>query len=97
VLVKHFLVANLIVDLVFEVELHAVQTHHLVVFVAVVAQPVHLLVNHLHYLVLVEAVEVCSVAPYDFHLVVREIVFADDALQSRDVVATAVVARAAAA
>jgi len=86
VLIKHLLVANLIVHLVFKLELYAIEADHLLIIVAVVIEAVHLLVDHLHNLIFVETVEVRGVPPNDPHLAIGEVLVANDILQARDIV-----------
>ena len=53
-LVEHLLVANLVVDVVVELQMHTVKVDTFAVFIVINA--IDLLVDHLHDLVLVEAI-----------------------------------------
>ena len=70
VLVEHLLVSDIIVYLVVQLELDPIKSNHLLTIVAVVVKPVHFLVDHLHDLILVQAVEVRGMATHDAHLTV---------------------------
>ena len=56
VLVKHFLVADLSINLIVQLELDPVESHHLMAIISVVVKPVNFLIDHLHDLVLVKSV-----------------------------------------
>ena len=70
VLVEHLLVSDLIVDLVIQLELDPIKSHHLLAIVTVVIESVNFLVDHLHNLILVQAVEIRGMATHDAHLTV---------------------------
>ena len=53
-LVEHLLVANLVIDVVVELQMHTVKVDTFAVFIVINA--IDLLVDHLHDLVLVEAI-----------------------------------------
>ena len=53
-LVEHLLVANLVIDVVVELKVHTVEVDAFTVFIVINA--IDLLVDHLHDLVLVEAI-----------------------------------------
>ena len=82
VLIEHLLVSDLIVYLVVQLELDPIKSDHLLTIVAVVVKPVHFLVDHLHDLILVQAVEVRGMAAHDAHLSIREVFVANHILQA---------------
>ena len=53
-LVEHLLVANLVIDVVVELQMHTVEVDAFTVFIVINA--IDLLVNHFHDLVLIEAI-----------------------------------------
>ena len=84
-LVKHLLVADFVVDLIVKFEFYAIEPDDLRLLVVVVSKPIDLLIDHLHDLVLVEAVEVSGMTAYDAHLSVREVVITDHSVKPRHV------------
>ena len=76
VLIKHFLVADLVVYLIVQLELHSIDIDLLAILVEV--KTVDLLINHLHDLVLIETIEVRCMSAHNSHailiLLTREVI-----------------------